>query len=215
MSNTANTAPSPTAAGFAGLLSALISPQGPNKSDPVWRDDELAEDIATLSYESALRSHSRYTVDAHEQQPIPVTETYQEAATYEAEPIRAAAAPAKDSAPAVEPAQRGFRPLERHLKNASITIRMSEEECTQLHQRANEAGMTVSAYLRSCTFEAEVLRAQVKETLAQLRLAATPDKSISTTKSASGRRTLLERLGLGFLARLFPHPQTGQRVARA
>jgi len=36
-------------------------------------------------------------------------------------------------------------------------------------QAGREAGLTVSAYLRSCTFEAEALRAQVKEALAELR----------------------------------------------
>ena len=66
-----------------------------------------------------------------------------------------------------------LRRLERNLKDASITIRMSKAECAQLHRRAAEAGLTVSAYLRSCTFEAESLRAMVKDTLAQLR-SATP-----------------------------------------
>ena len=59
--------------------------------------------------------------------------------------------------------------LDRNLKSASITIRMSNAECAQLRKRAAEAGLTVSAYLRSCTFEAESLRALVKDTLAQLR----------------------------------------------
>jgi hypothetical protein len=53
---------------------------------------------------------------------------------------------------------------------------MSKAECAQLHRRAAEAGLTVSAYLRSCTFEAESLRAMVKDTLAQLRSGTTPDK---------------------------------------
>jgi hypothetical protein len=70
-----------------------------------------------------------------------------------------------DSAPSSHPAPA----LERNLKRASITIRMSNEECAQLHQRAAAAGLTVSAYLRSCTFEAESLRALVKDTLAQLK----------------------------------------------
>jgi len=60
----------------------------------------------------------------------------------------------------------------RTLKEASITIRMSKAECAQLRKRAAEAGLTVSAYMRSCTFEAESLRAMVKEALAQLRSAA-------------------------------------------
>lgn len=59
--------------------------------------------------------------------------------------------------------------LEAHRKSASITIRLSQSECTQLHERAAAAELTVSAYLRSCVFEAESLRAQVKEALAQLR----------------------------------------------
>jgi len=47
--------------------------------------------------------------------------------------------------------------------------RLSQTECGQLRTRAAEAGLSISAYLRSCTFEAETLRSQVKEALAQLR----------------------------------------------
>jgi predicted DNA binding CopG/RHH family protein len=57
-------------------------------------------------------------------------------------------------------------------KSSSIHIRLSAAESAQLKQRAAEAGLTVSAYLRSCVLEAESLRAQVKQALAQLR--ATP-----------------------------------------
>jgi hypothetical protein len=60
------------------------------------------------------------------------------------------------------------------VKNASITIRMSAAECEQLRGRAAEAGMTVSAYLRSCIFEVEGLRAQVKAAVAQIRSTAAP-----------------------------------------
>ena len=59
-------------------------------------------------------------------------------------------------------------------KSASITIRLSHAECAQLRKRATAADLTVSAYMRSCILEAETLRAQVKEALAELR-AATPD----------------------------------------
>jgi hypothetical protein len=58
---------------------------------------------------------------------------------------------------------------DRSLKRASVTIRLTEPECAQMRRRAAEAGLTVSAYLRSCAFEVETLRTQVKETLAQLR----------------------------------------------
>jgi hypothetical protein len=58
--------------------------------------------------------------------------------------------------------------LAENRKSASITIRLSKPECTQIHRRAAAAGLTVTAYLRSGILEAESLRAQVKETLAQL-----------------------------------------------
>jgi hypothetical protein len=53
--------------------------------------------------------------------------------------------------------------------DASVTFRMSREEFIQLQARSVEANLTMSAYLRSCTFEAESLRAQVKQVLAELR----------------------------------------------
>jgi hypothetical protein len=58
---------------------------------------------------------------------------------------------------------------ESDLRSASVTIRLSRAECARLHQRAAEAGLTVSAYLRSCAVEAEGLRAQVKQALAELK----------------------------------------------
>ena len=54
-------------------------------------------------------------------------------------------------------------------KNASVTVRLTHAENEQLRQRAAEADLTVSAYLRSCAFEVESLRSQVKQTLAELR----------------------------------------------
>ncbi len=61
-------------------------------------------------------------------------------------------------------------------RSASITIRLSRAENAQLRERAAEAGLTVSAYLRSCTLQAEALRAQVKQALAQLRAAPVAEK---------------------------------------
>jgi hypothetical protein len=58
---------------------------------------------------------------------------------------------------------------ESDLRSASVTIRLSRTECARLHQRAAEAGLTVSAYLRSCAVEAEALRAQVKQALAEMK----------------------------------------------
>jgi predicted transcriptional regulator len=79
---------------------------------------------------------------------------------------------------------------------------MSQAECAQLHSRAAEAGLTVSAYLRSCTFEAESLRAMVKATMAQLRSAQTQPKPANSAKPANPAPPPRPS-GVGKLARLF------------
>jgi hypothetical protein len=88
---------------------------------------------------------------------------------------------------------------------------MSKAECAQLHKRAAEAGLTVSAYLRSCTFEAESLRAMVKDALAQLRSEAIQTKPVPP---APRRGSLLGRLTRR-LAGLLPSWHNSQRIARA
>jgi hypothetical protein len=65
----------------------------------------------------------------------------------------------------------------------------------------------VSANLRSCTFEAESLRAMVKDTLAELRLAKAQVKPVDPSPP---RRSWLREL-----ARLLTPWQGAQRVARA
>jgi hypothetical protein len=88
---------------------------------------------------------------------------------------------------------------------------MSKVECAQLHRRAEEAGLSVSAYLRSCTFEAESLRAMVKETMAQLRTAkAQPKLADPATSRRSGFRELAR-----WLARFLFVRHKSQSVARA
>ena len=122
---------------FAGLLASMATPPKP---ETAWNDSELAEDVATISYEQALRTHARSV--------------------------------AKTSDAAVEPASNetsSGASAAKPSRTASITIRLSEAEGAQLRQRAAESGLTVSAYLRSCTLEVESLRAQVKDALAQLR----------------------------------------------
>jgi len=114
---------------FAGALAAFAT------------DDGLADDIAVLSYESAVRTQAGFDL-AHRSEIEPLSTNQSEA-------------------------------LDK--KSASITIRMSHTECTQLRQRAAAAGLSVSAYMRSCILEAETLRAQVKEALAELRT-ATPEQ---------------------------------------
>ncbi|MGA9673022.1 MAG: hypothetical protein WBQ94_27735 [Terracidiphilus sp.] len=178
---------SPTGAmsSFAGLLAAFAAPAS-NAADrkPAQNDDDLEDDFATLSYERALQAHARY------RPPDAIDDSLPQAANQRPIKIR----PSSPSAPnrdqetttlqpvagsTVNPgtAQVQHSPLDRNLKLASVTIRMSHEECAQLRKRAADAGLSVSAYLRSCTFEAEALRAQVKDALAQLRSGESREKA--------------------------------------
>ena len=100
-----------------------------------------------------------------------------------------------------------FTLIEGNKKCASITIRLSKTECDQLRKRAAQAGLTVSAYLRSCTFEAEALRAQVKDVLAELRQSASAEEE---RRSLAVRRSLRE-----WILRLMPRWRTQQRLVRA
>lgn len=137
------------AGSFAGLLASLTAPKPRAWSGEF---DGLQDDVATLSYERALHTHARYKPAAAEAVNFAVEH-----------PVAAGMSAAQAGVPQSN--------CERSGKRASITVRMSKAECTQLQRRAAEAGMTVSAYLRSCTFEAEALRAQVKQALAELRAA--------------------------------------------
>jgi hypothetical protein len=130
-----------------------------------WNADGLADDVASISYERALRSHAR---------------------------VRPENSETKASSAAEGKGESGLD--NKPLKTASITIRLSEPECAQLRRRAAEAGMTVSAYLRSCTLEVESLRAQVKQTLAEMRSSAPrPDPEIAA-ESGGGIQCLFSRL---------------------
>jgi hypothetical protein len=144
MPEPAQVASQKTGASFANLLTSFT---GRLQSDP-WGDAPLADDVAVLTYEEALRSTRRAR--------LPEVETV---------------------LPAVHPDVKrrgsGDRPehssAEKKCRTASITIRVTVEEQAQLHERATAAGLSVSAYLRSCIFEAEALRSQVKDALAQMQ----------------------------------------------
>jgi hypothetical protein len=210
-------APAPSSASFAGILESLAAPEQPPK-ELDWNNDDLAEDVATLSYENALKTHARYRAsqdsDRSLTQPADVEPfSYAEATSdASAAATRPEAQPIFSRKPAVTaeqgPSLYRASSYERNLKDASITIRMSKVECAQLHRRAAEAGLTVSAYLRSCTFEAESLRAMVKDTLAQLSSVTAQAKPAD---SAPSRFRSLVR----WLARLFTPWHGSQRVARA
>jgi hypothetical protein len=90
-----------------------------------------------------------------------------------------------------------------------VTVRLSKAECASLHQRAAEAGLTVSAYLRSCTIEAEALRAEVKTALAELRLTASKKKTAASEKE---RPTFWGWVAFGWLASFFPGRHSASRA---
>jgi predicted DNA binding CopG/RHH family protein len=187
---------SPTAPDFAGLLAALTSSAPKPKRG--WNDDELADDVATLSYEQALRTHTRYkAVDTGDGALTQVADSEamrkltQRDSVFTAQfstepptkgPTRERANDAQRKS-AADPSAA----IEEDRKRASITIRMSKPECEQLKSRAAEAGLSMSAYLRSCTFEAEALRAQVKEALADLRKANATESQRAPDKIRSPR----------------------------
>jgi hypothetical protein len=56
-------------------------------------------------------------------------------------------------------------------RQSIVSIRLNAYESEQLRERAAESGISVSAYMRSCVLEAEHLRAQVKQALAEMRAA--------------------------------------------
>ena len=179
----------PEPSGFADFLAALASP-APASPKTQWNDIALADDVATLSYESALKTHARYK-PAAEPLAVPSSAFATEHAT--PAPVSSFSIAARESHPS--------EIVSGDLKSASITIRMSQVECSKLKQRAAEAGMTISAYMRSCTFEAEALRGQVKEALAQLRAAA----------SANGKKSvapLEQRKRFDWLSRILPRGGT-------
>ncbi|MGA9584572.1 MAG: hypothetical protein WBQ95_04545 [Terracidiphilus sp.] len=140
------------ASSFANLLATFTG--AARKSNGMWDDSALLDDVATISYEQALRTHRR----------VPAAEL-----TTAQLPEQIAPLP-KDITPLVPVPDVG----NKKRKTASITIRLTQTEEAQLHERAAAAELSVSAYLRSCIFEAESLRSQVKEALSHMKTASVP-----------------------------------------
>jgi hypothetical protein len=207
MQQTVESAPSLSPSSFANLLAALAAPS--NKTEPAWNDDGLEDDVTTLSYERALRTHARYRIGDPSDRSLTQPSTARSVDSYKVESLPAAPSTVLAESCA---ASNTVAALDRNLKSASITIRMSTAECEQLRKRAAEAGLTVSAYLRSCTFEAESLRALVKDTLAQLRPEAQKRKQAASTRP---RRSWPHHSCFAWLLRLLPRWPANQRVAQA
>ncbi len=169
-------ATSPTFSSFAGLLASLAARVGPDPGESGGAQiDDLVDDVATISHESALRAQAMRSSKWDEG---PARSGDSESNPREMDDGVVAGVDARISNGIRDGQGRGgvqtapdVSSAERSRKGASITIRMSEKEGAQLRQRATEAGLSVSAYLRSCVFEVENLRAQVKATVAQLKAA--------------------------------------------
>jgi len=157
---------------FASLLESFAAPSRP---DPDLKDDGLEDDIATISYEQALRFHARICPVPD---PSPVSSPVARVAAKKRTVDRRVKTAGRKAPAAVNISEwvRQSAPPQaspcKPRKSASVTIRLTEEECAQLRERAAAAGLTSSAYLRSCFFEAEALRAHVKEVLEQFRVGA-------------------------------------------
>lgn len=170
MSESVSTPAIKSAGSFASLLESFTGPA--KKADGMWDDSAMLDDVATISYEQALRSHRRVA-------PV--------AALCEDEP--------QSTVPHIIPQALPAAPGKKR-KTASITIRLTEAEEAQLQERAAAAQLTVSAYLRSCIFEAESLRAQVKEALLQMKVTAALSPHVSEEPQSKARS--------GWRARLIP-----------
>lgn len=152
MPDHASSQPSANRTSFAGMLAAF---SGAQKEAP-WDLTALADDVATISYEQALRTHRRARAEEPLERSI--------------EPMPAVPATSTETTKA--------------HKTASITFRLTAEEHALLQTRATEAGLSTSAYLRSCVFEAESLRAQVKEALLHMQSASPPTTPPAAAKAA-------------------------------
>lgn len=205
-----------TVSSFASLLAGLTSPKP--QADSYWNDSALADDVTTISYEQALRAHARYRPT-----PVPL-DAKSSASRSTSVPIDEQALPPRKPPVAEHTPQRPVvfcappPTLEEGRKSASVTIRLSEAECVLLHKRATEAGLTVSAYLRSCIFEVETLRGQVKDALSQFRLA--PAREPKPVQARQPQHIPDEPLPLrtvlsGWLSRLLARLHRGQRLANA
>jgi hypothetical protein len=214
MEQSATAAPSPGSQSFAGFLAALAAPT--ENGEPVWNDDDLAEDVATLTYERGSETHTRNSAPEFNDRSMTESAAREHLRILEALPddLRSAAQTATLESPAPSSVHAEAKlphndstADDRNLKSTSITIRLSKTECEQLRKRAAEAGLTVSAYLRSCTFEAESLRAMVKDTLAQLRSDPSKEDQDSTPPAKGS--------WLGRWRQRLPQARASQRVAQA
>lgn len=192
--------PKPRPGSFASVLAGLAAKR---KADEGPSDEfNPAEDVVTLTYEQALRGHGRYRegapgVEGAEARTSIANDTDARRAAEPERPLVSEDLMGREKAAKPLDKTEDLRATAR--KAASVTVRLSEAECAQVHARALEANMTMSAYVRSCVFEAESLRAQVKQALAEMRAEERPSRDVPR----GPREREISSAG-GWKGRLFP-----------
>ena len=158
---------------FASALAGFTASSRPAATVP---GDGLEDDIATISYEKAVRNQPHKRV-ARNSSPKPSSARKQPVSIH----IAQKPAPAPPAAPSA------------HRRSSSVTVRLTAAEHAQLRERATVAGISASAYLRSCLIDAEDLRAQVRNALEQFRAGATPAPQ-ATPAATEQRSSFIARL---------------------
>jgi predicted DNA binding CopG/RHH family protein len=195
MQTFAESSGAPTEASFTAMFSALTSrPPAQNAQDT---EGPFQDDVVSLSYEQALRSATRNRPSSFvtPRADSPVDSIVQREPAVQ-DPVRSQ-----------QPASHRHASRSKAPKSSSVTIRLDEAEGKELRARAAEAGLTVSAYLRSCIFEVDDLRTQVKQTLAQMRTAPTPSASVPAIP--------LQAPSTGWRDRIFPRWTMHRTAAHA
>ncbi|HWT65510.1 MAG TPA: hypothetical protein VN151_05305 [Terracidiphilus sp.] len=175
---------------FASALAGFTASSRPAATLP---GDGLEDDIATITYEKALRSKPHKRSTAKSPSPRPNART---TASTRKQPVSIRggaiqiAQPAHAPAPAPAP----------HRRSSRVSVGLTAVEHAQLLERAAAAGISASAYLRSCLVEAEDLRAQVRDALEQFRASATPVPQAAPEPEQERRPSFMARL-LGRLRR--------------
>lgn len=75
-------------------------------------------------------------------------------------------------------------------RSVALSVRLTPNECALVKARAAEAQTSVSAYMRQCALEVDMLRDHVESALAELRAANTVPDSAARTQPAMNERSL-------------------------
>jgi hypothetical protein len=220
----------PQSDSFAAFLARLAELPDWNSDAPVEPSvthvyDESAEageeDLASLSYEHALRTPTR-------KRPHPAANRIETSRFTNPSPKTALPKTAiPKSALAVQPSSKSLetRPFEiAEPRQARTTIRFTAGENKLLRRRASENGIAISAYVRSCVLEVESLRAQVERLMTEMNIhpcAPQPEYAVpalqAPTLSAPPPQTVLpapqpSRPSLQPLAARAPQPASTLRL---